>query len=302
MRCAVIDLGTNTFHLLIVEKDAAGNWQSLVRHRIFVKLGEEGLRRIGDRAFQRGLEALKLYKTQLDAAGVPPKLVKAFGTAALRTAVNGKDFLQKAHDMFNIRAETISGDQEAMLIYKGVRRAVPFPEGKVLIMDIGGGSVEFIIANRSKVFWRKSFEVGVSVLFLHFHKSDPMAPEEILAVEDFLDIALKDLWQALRERSVSTLIGAAGAFDVIDNFLLDPKTKPERYGWIHAGSFDPVYKQLINSTLAEREAMPQLSPERAEMIVVAVILLRVVLERAGIQDIFTSTYSMKEGILAEYFE
>ncbi len=301
MRCAVLDLGTNTFNLLIVEKDKSGHWQPLVRHRIFVRLAEEGMRKIGDVAFKRGLSALKVFRTQLDAAGVAPRQIKALGTAALRTASNGREFLQKANDLHSIKAETVTGEQEAMLIYKGVRRAVPFPEGRVLIMDIGGGSVEFIIADRQQVFWRGSFEVGVAVLFQNFHRSDPIAPTEVLEIEDFLDIALKKLWAALRDWPVQTLIGAAGAFDVIDNFLLNPATKPPLYGWVRTPEFTKFAEKLLASTLAERREMPQLLPERMEFIAVALVLIRVIVERAGIGEIYTSEYSMKEGMLEEFF-
>jgi exopolyphosphatase / guanosine-5'-triphosphate,3'-diphosphate pyrophosphatase len=301
MRCAVIDLGTNTFHLMIVEKDSTGIWTILVRHRIYVKLAEDGIRMIGEKAFKRGLDAIKIFKTQLDAAEINPKNIKAFGTAALRTAQNGREFIQKMAEIHNIRAETISGDQEAKLIYRGVKRAVPFPDGRVLIMDIGGGSVEFIIANRNKIFWQKSIDIGVSVLFQNFHKSDPIASEEVIAIEDFLDIALKDLWKALKDKPVQALVGASGAFDVVDNFLIDPLTKPSLYAWIKAEKFDAIYKKLAESTLEERQEMPQLSAERMEMIVVAVVLIRFILERTGIKEIFTSEYSMKEGMLEEYF-
>ncbi len=301
MRCAVIDMGTNTFHLLIVERDDRGAWQPLVRHRIFVKLAEEGLRRIGDLAFKRGLKAMKLFKTQLDAADVHPKNIKAFGTAALRTASNAKDFLEKVQHTTGIRAETITGEIEADLIFRGVRRAVPFPDNNVLIIDIGGGSVEFIIANRQKMLWSGSFEIGVSVLFQNFHKTDPISSDEILGVEDFLDIALKNMWLALKKFPVKTMIGAAGAFDVIDNFLLDPITKPPFYGYTHVRNFEKIAEKLTASTLAERKKMPQLSQERMEMIVVALVLIQFVIKRTGIFEIYTSEYSMKEGMLERYF-
>lgn len=294
-------MGTNTFHLMIVEKDSAGDWTTLVRHRIFVKLGEEGLRRIGDKAFERGLKAMKTFKTQIEAAEVKLKNVRAHGTAALRTASNAKDFLEKVQAETGIRPETISGEREANLIYTGVRRAVPFPENNVLIMDIGGGSVEFIIANRQEMLWAESFEIGVSILFLNFHKHDPIAPQESLAVEDFLEISLKNLWRALAANPVRTLIGASGAFDVIDNFLLDPRTKPPTYGYAKIENYKKIADQLIASTLAERKKMPQLSPERLEMIVVAVILINFILQKASIQEIYTSEFSMKEGMLDRYF-
>ena len=301
MRTAVLDLGTNTFHLLIAESDGAGGWRMLAKQKIYVKLAEEGIQRIGNAAFERGLDALRRFRTEMDAAGLAPDRVRAFGTAALRTAENAPEFLDLAEAIIGIRPESIPGDREAGLIHKGVCQAVPFPDNRVLIMDIGGGSVEFIIADRKQVYWQKSFPVGVAVLWRAWHKHDPIMPEEIVQVETFLETALADLWQALAQYPCPTLVGASGTFDVIDLFLLDPAAKPDLYGYIPVPDFYPLYEQLIQSTLAERRAMPRLPDERIEMVVVAVVLIRKVLQSAGIREIYTSAYAMKEGMLAEIF-
>jgi exopolyphosphatase/guanosine-5'-triphosphate,3'-diphosphate pyrophosphatase len=301
MRHAIIDLGTNTFHLLIAERGADGSWQFIHRQRVYVRLAEDGIHRIGPAPFDRALKALQGFKSQLDAAGVPSGQVKALGTAALRTADNAGDFLQQAFELTGLKVESISGDREAELIYKGVRRAVPFPDNRVLIMDIGGGSVEFILADRERVFWQQSFPIGVAVLFRNFHKSDPISEVEVGETEQFIESSLTDLWNALAQYPTPTLIGASGTFDVIDLFLLDPATKPELYGYIALDFFYPLSEQFIRSTIAERRAMPKLHPERADMVVVALILIRVVLRKAGISEIYTSTYAMKEGMLEELF-
>lgn len=304
MRCAVIDLGTNTFHLLIAGRDAAGApWRVLSKQRVYVKLAENGIQRIGPPAFARAMDALKGFKTALDAAAVPGERVRALGTAALRTAENAPDLIEAARRDLGLRIEVISGDREAELICKGVRQAVPLPaDRRVLIMDIGGGSVEFIIADRTQVWWQQSFPIGVAVLFHHFQHSDPIAPAEITAAEDFLDAALKELWQALDQWPAAALVGASGTFDVIDNFLLDPATKPPLYGRVTRAEFEPLCDLFLRSTLAERRQMPLLAPERADMIVAAVILVRLVLRRAGLTEVFTSAYAMKEGMLEELAE
>lgn len=300
MRLAVLDLGTNTFHLLIVERDATGRPRVLAKYKIYVKLAEESIGRIGEAAFARGLAALRTFKAELDANGVPPANTRAVGTAALRTAENAPEFLEQAAETLAIRPEIIPGDREAALIHKGVRQAVPFPAGRrVLIMDIGGGSVEFIIADREQVFWQKSFPVGVAVLWRKFHHHDPIASEEVQNIENHLKTTLADLWQALAQFPCPTLVGASGTFDVIDLFLLDPAEKPALYGYIPAMDFYPLYKILLRSTLAERRAMPNMPEERAEMLVAALVLIRLVLEKAGIGEIYTSVYAMKEGLLAE---
>ena len=300
MRCAVIDLGTNTFHLLIAEHDDHQLWQTVLKERRYIKMAEQGIHRIGPAAFERGVQALQHFKKELDAAGVPSERVRAIGTAALRTAENAADFVAEVQRLTGIRAEVISGDREAELIYKGVRQAVPCPEeGRVLIMDIGGGSVEFILADREQVFWQKSFPIGVAVLFHQFQHSDPIAPTEIKAEEDYLETALAELWAAIERWPAVALAGASGTFDVIDNFLLDPATKPLLYGYTSRAALDPLCDLFIKSTLAERRDMPLLAPERVEMIVVAVILIQTVLKKAGLNDIYTSAYAMKEGMLEE---
>ncbi|TNE66887.1 MAG: hypothetical protein EP344_02235 [Bacteroidetes bacterium] len=296
---AVIDLGTNTFHLLIANRHPAGHWQTLLRERIFVKLAEDGIEHIGDQAFARGLEALQRFRQQLDAHQVMPDTVRAYGTAALRTARNAPEFLLAVREQTGILAEAIDGHREALLIYQGVRQAVPFPDNPVLVMDIGGGSVEMVLARGEQVLWQHSFPVGVALLFRRFHKSDPIAEEEIKALEQFLDVTLAQLWDILAQHPTPTLIGAAGAFDIIDHLLLDPDTKPPLYGYIPVERFDPLYEQVIGSTLAERESWEDLMPERREMIVVGLILIRHILRRGVMREVYTSVYAMKEGMLAE---
>jgi len=303
MRLAVLDLGTNTFHLLIAERDSNCEAHFLSKNKIYVKLAEEGIGHIGEAAFQRGLDALRTFKAELDTAGVSAANTRALGTAALRTADNASDFLQQATEILGIRPEIVPGEREAELIQKGVRQAVPFPIGKrVLIMDIGGGSVEFVIADRERVFWQKSFPVGVAVLWRRFHHSDPIEQEEVQQIEQYLETALDELWQAIARHPSSILVGASGTFDVIDLFLLDPAEKPELYGYIPVMDFYPLYKLLLRSTLAERRAMLHLPAERAEMVVAALVLIRVVLKKIGVGEIYTSVYAMKEGMLAEMLE
>ena len=126
---------------------------------------------------------LKSFRIILDKLQI--KKVKAIGTAALRTASNGQEFIDTVKKKYNISIELIDGNREAELIYKGVILAIPFQEKNYLLMDIGGGSVEFIIANKNKVLWAKSFPIGVAVLYKRFQHSEPILPEEVKGVKAF---------------------------------------------------------------------------------------------------------------------
>lgn len=293
---AVIDLGTNTFHLLIVEPDGVGHFKEIYRKRIFVQLAEDSITHIGKSAFERGLNALREYKMVLDEYGIEE--VKAFGTAALRRASNSAEFRATILQETGIEIQVIAGNEEARLITEGVRLAVPVDEKPVLIMDIGGGSVEFIIANDREVFWAQSFPVGVAVLYNDFHKSEPISEKEIKEVRQFLEHQLSPLKEALLQHPVAALVGASGTFDVLEAMLVKVKDSP-LHACIEAKDFYPIYDRIVSVSLDERLKINKLPTQRAELIVVALILIHYVLGEINIEKIIVSMYAMKEGMLSE---
>lgn len=295
-RIAVIDLGTNTFHLLIVEPQSEGGFKELYRERKYIKLAEAGIETIGPAPFQRGLDALKAFRQKLDEHLV--SRLRVFGTAALRTASNGADFIRQVESETGIQVQLISGDEEARLIHLGVALAVELGPTKSLIMDIGGGSVEFIIADQDQVYWAQSFPVGVAVLYRAFHHNDPITEVEIQTVRQHLEQQLAPLLEALKSHPVRALIGSSGTFDVLGNMVMG------RGAWelscrLQASQYDGFYQKLLFASLEERLAMKGLPANRADMIVVAIILLKYVIDLASVQEIVVSAYAMKEGMLHE---
>lgn len=299
MNYGVIDLGTNTFHLLIANRGNDGQLNEIYRERIFVKLASDGIEKIGEAPYQRGLNAMIHYSKILKEHQISS--VKAMGTAALRTASNGGDFVQEVLDKTGIQINLIPGAEEARLIHRGVAEAVPLDEKDILLMDIGGGSVEFIIANQEGIKWAESFPIGVAVLFQRFHQNAPITSTEIDAINGFLNQTLQSLFAALEKHPVNTIIGASGTFDVIELFLAKDQ-KFGTYSKVSTADFLPFYQRLLNSTNEERLAMEKLPNSRADLIVVAIVLIHFILEKANTQTILTSAYAMKEGILVEMME
>ena len=296
-RRAVIDCGTNTFHLLIADV-VNGELREVYRERRFVKLASDGIRKIGPAPFTRGLEALTHYAEILHEHGCSE--VTAFGTAALRTADNGPEFVKVAAEQTGIQITLIPGDEEARLITKGVLAALPVTPERVLIMDVGGGSTEFILAEGNEVYWRQSFPIGVSVLKNEFNHNDPITYEEIVALQDHLQATTKPLAKVLSERATHHLVGAAGTFDVLASILRDDTAPAHATSQrLQLAGLADLHETVIHSTLEERLAFPGLPPERADMIVVAMVLIDFVIQLAGIDKITVSDYAMKEGILLE---
>ena len=296
---AVIDLGTNTFHLLIAENNSSGTFNELYRHRIFVNLAENGIHTIGPMPFERGLNAINIFKEKLIEFEVSS--IQSFGTAALRTASNGLDFINKLYLETGIKVLLIPGEREADLIYKGVRQAVELGTTKSLIMDIGGGSVEFIIADQSGIEWAQSFPIGVSVLYNDFHKTDPISTDEKEVLFHYFSQELSPLLDQLKSFSPSTLIGASGTFDVLENVLCNKKVN-EIHGIVDVTDFYPFFEHLISTKLHQRFDMEEIPDSRAEMIIVAVLLIDFILKKTPIQKISVSAYAMKEGMLMEVME
>ncbi|HHM20768.1 MAG TPA: phosphatase [Bacteroidetes bacterium] len=296
MRIATIDCGTNTFHLLVVDAAPDGSISRVHKERRYVRIGQEGLDKIGEAPFRRGIACLSDYKSRLAQFGV--ERVKVFGTEALRRATNGQAFLAEVKKETGICIELISGEEEARLIHLGVMQAVPPIRGKALIMDIGGGSVEFIVAGARAVFWAKSFPIGVQVLFSKFHQKDPLPQEQLKAMRQYLDEQLQPLSDVLIKHKTPVLIGASGSFEVVESMHEKPHPHP-LHSIVPVEDYFKIHQKIIGSSLAGRYQMEGLPPERAELIVVAFVLIEYVLKKAGIRRIVTSAYALKEGVLYE---
>ncbi|MFK7935795.1 MAG: exopolyphosphatase [Saprospiraceae bacterium] len=297
-RYAVIDLGTNTFHMLIVEK-AEGQipFREIHRERRFVKLAEDGIETIGSKAFERGLQTLIEYRKILDQKKVTE--FRACGTAALRTASNGQLFVQQALEKANISIRLIDGDTEARLIQRGVALTLPTDvDDRYMIMDIGGGSVEFIICEKESVFWAQSFPVGAAVLYKNFHHSDPMAVDEVAALYEFLEHTLQPLLLILKKYPTTHLVGASGTFDVLGMKMVDMQST-DLSAELPVDQFAPFFNDLLYTTVQERYIRQDIPDARADMIVVALILIDFIIKKAPVNRLAVSSFAMKEGILTQ---
>lgn len=301
-RAAILDLGTNTFHLLLIEIENVREYNILFKAEKFVKLAEDGIHHIGDKAFARGISQLKEYHQVIKK--YKPENIFAFGTAAFRNADNADKFIQNVLEETGIAIRKISGDEEAELICKGVRSAIPIADEPVLIMDIGGGSTEFIIANRERIFWKQSFPVGASVLKQRFHHSEPITENEIGELTTYLEQELIPLFNQSEKYPIHQFIGASGSFDSFASMVAGKFYYPEilsgkTFLSLKKEELISVFSQLKNSTMEERLTIKGLVSFRAEMIVTASVLTEVVLNHFSVTEIFQSAYALKEGVLSE---
>lgn len=304
MRVAVIDLGTNTFNLLIADV-LKSDFTVVHAGREVVKLGEQSINenRIADAAYQRGITAFMHHARVIrDKQAVT---VRAFATSAIREAQNGKQFTEQIKALTGIDVEVIDGEREAELIYLGNRLAVDMRKEAHLIMDIGGGSTEFIIADHEKIFWKKSFKLGVARLLEKFRPEDPVSMKTVEDVKDYLARELQPLASAIARFRVSCLVGSSGGFesvvDMIGAAFGREQVVPGKHCYnVDLGDYFRMSERTVHSTAAERERMPGLIPMRRDMIVLTYLLIDQVVHMSGVSALKVSTYALKEGALAEF--
>lgn len=300
MRIAVIDMGTNTFHLMIVDV-MDGEWKIIYREKTAVRIGKDGINqgKITQEAEQRALDSLIKFKEVI----VAEKVNKVFATAtsAIRNAKNGQNIVARISEETGIEVNVISGLQEAEHIYYGVKKAMDIGPTPGLIMDIGGGSIEFIIGNSSEIFWKQSFEIGGQRLVEKFHRHDPIQSNEVDELKEYLQAELQELFDAYESYKPETLIGSSGTFDTLsDIFLLSTGTMRSEnlteYP-LSIGAFHEILKDLRSKNRAQRLEIPGMIPLRVDMIVVACVLIDFIIEKLQIKNIRVSAYALKEGVL-----
>lgn len=292
---ATIDLGTNTFHLLVVEEGAGGHFQTVFKERQFVHLGEGGVGHLQKQAMQRGWATLSHFQYIMKTMGV--QKYRAVGTSALREADNAEEFLQKVRDM-GMDVEVIDGIREAELIHSGIQLALGRLMQRILIVDIGGGSVEFILSREQKIEWAKSLPLGVAVLYELSKGVDPITDETLAALRKYIRQELETVREAVANFPPDMLIGASGSFEVLEAF------EPEKQDfhlctYLSQDNFSVLYDEIIQSSLDERLAMPAIPESRAQLIVVAFVLIEEILRLCQFQAWLYSPYAMKEGVLSE---
>lgn len=311
-RVAVIDLGTNTFDMLIAESDES-NFEAIYKQKISVRIGKDGISKglITEDAQKRLLNALQIFANTLQQYKVEPSKIYCVATSAFRNAKNQKEILKAIKSSTNFDVQVISGDEEAEFIYFGVCKALNLGNTNVLIVDIGGGSVEFIIGNQKKILWKKSFEIGAQRLYDQYMRTDPISDLDIQRMEIYLEFMLVELSTAIFNYNPKILVGSAGSFDTLAeihyrNEQGDEKAKEfidenhellvNEYLIDYEG-FHDLYRKIVFQNKENRLKINGMIEMRVDMIVVAVCLIKFLIERYDLEEIRTSTYALKEGYL-----
>ncbi|WP_170227085.1 Ppx/GppA phosphatase family protein [Luteibaculum oceani] len=300
MKTAILDLGTNTFNLLVAEH-INGSVELIHREKIAVKLGEKGFQKnmLMPEAMDRALSGIAMLLESAKAAGV--EKISAFATSAVRNAQNRNEFLSEVKEKFGITIDVISGIEEAKFIYSGVKHSGALDSEKTLIMDIGGGSTEFIIADCDEAYWLKSYDIGAARLKEMFDPENPIKPNTQDKISKYISEEFEELKRKLKEFKVTKIVGSSGSFDSIVDMIAASKRQPypseKVTNEIAPEELNEIIEEMKGSTLEQRQNRDGLISMRVDFIVISCMLIETVLSLCPFKEIKQCSYSLKEGVL-----
>ncbi len=292
MRIAALDVGSNSFHLVVVEVDPMGNQRVLAREKAMVRLargtGRGGA--IAPEAFQEGLEALGLMAQVIE--GFQCDTVMTCGTAALRDARNAEAFLAEA-TRIGLPIRVISGEEEARLIHLAVSHALPFPEGPVTLMDIGGGSTELTWVEGGRVRASTSIPLGLQRLADACPTSDPPTPADLKQVRRFIRKALKKVRKALPKDlpTPGLVLGTSGTLEDLARGA-GAGTRFDLQGL-------RAFRKKLWSQPAEARLRLGVQPKRAEVLHVGAAWAEGLLDWLGCRQVHHLPVGLREGMIWE---
>lgn len=303
-RVCVIDLGTNSFHAIIVDAYPNGAYKVVDRMKEMVRLGKSGLLAgvLPDDAIERGIRALKRIHILARGWGVQEYL--AFATSAIREAQNGGEFIRRVRREVGLRIRAISGAQEAELIYQGVTHAVDIT-GPTLVVDIGGGSVECIVSTPGDVRYATSLKLGAARMTEQFVSTDPLSADEQEALRAHYEQTLAPVFEVARAHDVQTIVGSSGTAKSLARVTVDRSEGAERpvyHKAIAVDAFREALEVIVAADRAERTAMPGIGAKRVDQIGAGAILMQVITEHLSAQHLRVSPHALREGMVEHFIE
>jgi len=304
-RIAAIDLGTNSFHALIVEIFSDGSFYTVDKLKEMVLLAEKGLGdKLSDKAMDRGIDALKKIKLLADNQQV--ETILAYATSAIREAGNGGDFIQRAIDEVGVKINAIPGRIEAELIGLAVQHGIRMPDKPAVIMDVGGGSVEFIVADQEKFHHLGSKKLGVARMTARFIEHDPITQEEINLLKKHYDNQLVDVAEAFAIHRSSMLIGSSGTMENIGLMISHRNNKTPNLTIneleFTAKEFFELYDDIIGLDKKKRAKLKGLDEKRINLLPAGLVLVHYILKTFGIKRVKISSQALREGIVLRYIK
>lgn len=298
MKKAAIDIGTNSTRLYIAEVN--GNIKRIEKHTIITRLGSsvDKERILSKDAIERNVKALEEYKKIIDTYCIED--IKAIATSAVRDASNRDEFLKIVKERTSIDVEVISGLKEAELGFKGASSVLEDERG--IVIDIGGGSTEFIQGEKGRINVLKSVDIGAVRITEKFLNHSTITSLHLKTAADYIKAAISDTIGDIKKVQMQGFAGIGGTVTTLAAVDLELEVydfeRIHRYK-LRKGSVDRVLDRFIKASLEDRKLIPGLQPGRADIITAGTLILKIIMEALNFESITVSECDNLDGLMME---
>lgn len=303
---AAIDIGTNSFHLIVARINDSGNFEIIDREKEVIRLGEGSggeIKLIKPEAIERALLTLKRFRGIADSHNA---VVRAVATSAVREANNRNEFINRALNECNVDIEIISGNEEARLIYLGVLKAVPAYDKKALVIDIGGGSTEFLIGEKGESSFSLSLKLGAVRLTQKFFPDFNITAQRVKECRHWIEGELYTVSRNAKKLGFDICVGSSGTIMSAGLLVLANRKKEinsttilNNFEFTRDELFEVEDEILCNKTVEKRRKIYGLDPKRADIIPAGIILLSEIFRQFNLKKMIISGYALREGIVID---
>ena len=303
MRIAAFDLGSNSFHLLVVDAHADGTFVPLIREKEMLRLGDavgrEG--RIPPALADRAVATVDRFRKLCVGAGTDE--IHARATAALREAENGGEVVDRMAAEAGVKVRVISGHEEARLIFEAVKASVVIDPPPAVCLDLGGGSLEITVGDRSRLQWAQSVRLGVARLSAELVTGDPYTADDVRRLEKRITSVLAPLADEVSRLEPGMAVGSSGTFCDLGRMVAARRSGSVPRS-INQFTFSrdellPLHEELLRMKASERVGIPGLEAKRADIIPTGTTLLLTAMELFGFDRMTVSEWALREGIVLD---
>jgi len=298
---AAIDIGTNSFHLVVVKIKDSTRFEIVTQDKEVVRLGSgsSDMKMLKPDAMDRGIDTLRRFRQIAEISQAP---IRAVATSAVREALNKEDFIRRASEEAGVAIQVISGFEEARLIYLGVLQALPIFDKKILLIDIGGGSTEFLIGKEGEVIEANSLKIGAIRMTNRFLGEDPIDLKSVKQCRQYVKAYLNPMTREVRKHGFESAVGSSGTIlNIAQMVQVMRQETPTR----HLSNFlftrselAEVVKTLVKAdTLKKRQKIEGLDAGRVDIILGGAIILEQAFEEMKIEAMTVSSFALREGVI-----
>ncbi len=308
MRIAALDLGSNSFHLLVADVHPDGIFEAVTREKDMLRLGDEVARdgRISPATADRAVASIRRLRQLADALGAQEVIAKA--TSAIRSATNSSELVDRIEAETGVEVEVISGLEEARLIFAAVRASLVLEPAPALCIDIGGGSVEVMIGDGAGLRWAASLPLGVGRLTAEIAPEDPPTKADRIAFEDRVKHVLAPYVDDVRNRTPHLAVGTSGTINDLARLAAandDGEIPTSANGLrVEIDQLRELQRRIMRMSTAERWRLPGIEEKRAELLpagasVLVTMLDELGLDEFGVDEMTFSDWALREGIVLD---